>query len=194
MSGGPEPPVVFVHVESGLVLTPLHPGAVRRTTLIWCHAPTAVMVAGRGWVDLVSWAATLRRVKIAEARNGDLAIAMPGFRRTFDRLFERGLSAVLSGCHYRDSPPVEGGRWGLSVVLRPDGVACERLASLTDQAMERAAKACGPIRLRLGGLTLTPSGVMLCAYPMDSARPDRCDWDAIAERDLSRSNRADRIG
>jgi hypothetical protein len=36
-------------------------------------------------------------------------------------------------------------------------------------ALERAAESCRPIRLRLGGLTLTPSGVMLCAYPIDSA-------------------------
>ncbi|MBN1173078.1 MAG: hypothetical protein JXA67_12960 [Micromonosporaceae bacterium] len=164
-------------------------------------------------LDLRSGAATLRRVKIAEARNEDLAAAMPGFRRTFDRLFDRGRSAVLSGSHYRDSPPVEGGRWGLSVVLRPDQDTAAGLAALTGQALavagqehwptghpdsvhftvraievhrvgltasdplsrrcgealERAAKTCGPISLRLGGLTLTPSGVMLCAYPIDSA-------------------------
>jgi hypothetical protein len=32
-------------------------------------------------------------------------------------------------------------------------------------AMREAAGMCRPARLRFGGLTLTPSGVMACAYP-----------------------------
>ena len=152
-------------------------------------------------------------MRIADAWGENLESARPGFRRTFDKLFDRGRSAVLSGSHYRDSPPVEGGRWGLSVVLRPDDAIADSLAALTGQvltvtggghwptgnpesvhftvraldvhrvaatvvdplvrrcalALKRAAVSCRPIRLRLGGLTLTPSGVMLCAYPTDSA-------------------------
>ncbi|MGE5156127.1 MAG: hypothetical protein ACM3JP_01350 [Betaproteobacteria bacterium] len=136
-----------------------------------------------------------------------------GYRAAFDRLFARGSEAVLAGSHYRDTPPVAGGRWGVSVVFRPDPGCVERLAALTDEALtlagpghwptgapqsvhvtvrameahrphvtaddplvrrcaaalHRTAAACGPVRFHFRGLTLTPSGVMLCAYPTDSA-------------------------
>jgi hypothetical protein len=142
-----------------------------------------------------------------------------GYRGAFDRLFERGRDAVLSGAHYRDTPPVEGGRWGLSVVLLPDMSSMERISTVTAEAMRlagpghwptgvveavhftvraiqvhrrmvpaddplelrcaaglrRAAAAARSIRLRLSGLTLTPSGVMLCAFPEDGAADDFAD-------------------
>jgi hypothetical protein len=138
----------------------------------------------------------------------------------FDRLFEQGRAAVLSGAHYRDTPPVDGGRWGLSVVFLPDSDAMHRLAALTAEAMDiagrehwptgappavhltvraihmhrsvvppgdplearcaaalrRAGMGARPARLRLSGLTLTPSGVMACAVPDDHAA------DAFAAR------------
>jgi hypothetical protein len=145
------------------------------------------------------------------------------YRERFDALFERGASAVRTGSHYRDTPPVEGGRWGMSVVLVPNAVGIRQLAAITQQvivltggdhwptgdpaavhftvraieghrrlsrrqthgcrdlvpdddplaarcgdALKRAAAACRSVRLRLHGLTLTPSGVMLCAYPADA--------------------------
>ncbi|MEE6258087.1 hypothetical protein [Plantactinospora sonchi] len=130
---------------------------------------------------------------------------------TFDSLFERGRAAVLAGSHHRDSPPVNGGRWGLSVVLRPDGASEARMAAIADEALRvagpahwptgapeavhltvraieahrsplpagdplvarsgaalaRAARDLPPIGFALRGLTLTPSGVMTCAYPVD---------------------------
>jgi hypothetical protein len=43
-------------------------------------------------------------------------------------------------------------------------------------AMEKAAAAWARVRFRLDGLTLTPSGVMVCAYPVDDAA------DAFAEQ------------
>jgi hypothetical protein len=52
----------------------------------------------------------------------------------FDRLFDRGRDAVLSGTHYRDSPPVEGGRWGISVILLPDAECTQRLDAITAEA------------------------------------------------------------
>ena len=126
---------------------------------------------------------------------------------------------MLSGAHFRDVPPVEGGRWGMSAVLLPDTDATARLAAVTAQAMtlagpghwqtgapeavhvtvraievhrrvvptndplvgrcagalRRAAAASRPIRLRLGGLTLTPSGVMACAFPVDEAADEFAD-------------------
>ena len=135
------------------------------------------------------------------------------YAAVYDRLFAQGRSAVLSGRHYRDAPPVDGGRWGLSVVFLPDGGSTERLAGLTVEAMDiaghehwptgapqavhvtvraiqvhrsvvppedplevrcaaaltRAAASAHPARLRLTGVTLTPSGVMACAVPVDHA-------------------------
>ncbi len=135
------------------------------------------------------------------------------YAAVFDRLVEQGRSAVLSGAHYRDTPPVDGGRWGLSVVFLPDSDATDRLAALTAEAMDiaggehwptgaphavhftvraiqvhrsvvppddplearcaaalrRAAAGARPAWLRLAGLTLTPSGVMVCAVPEDGA-------------------------
>lgn len=42
-------------------------------------------------------------------------------------------------------------------------------------ALRRAAAATRPIRLRLAGLTLTPSGVMACAFPVDDAADEFAD-------------------
>jgi hypothetical protein len=136
-----------------------------------------------------------------------------GYAVAFDRLFEQGSGAVRSGAHYRDTPPVDGGRWGLSVVFLPDAHAVDRLAAVTAEAMSiagsrhwptgapqavhftvraieahrsqvapndplagrcaealyRAATDARPVRLRLSGLTLTPSGVMVCALPEDDS-------------------------
>ena len=136
-----------------------------------------------------------------------------GYAAAFDRLFEQGRTAVLSGAHYQDTPPVDGGRWGLSVVFLPNADAADRLAAVTAEAMRvagrehwptgaphavhltvraiqvhrsvvsaddplasrceaalrRAAAGARPARLRLAGLTLTPSGVMACAFPEDNA-------------------------
>ena len=139
------------------------------------------------------------------------------YRAVFDRLFEGGRHALLSGGHYRDTPPVEGGRWGPSVVLVPTGPGADALAAVTTEAMSvagrghwptgaphavhitvramqahvpdvpatdpfltrcaaamrRAAATVGAAaRFRFGGLTLTPSGVMACAYPLDGAADD----------------------
>jgi hypothetical protein len=140
-------------------------------------------------------------------------------RVRFDRLFSQGRDAVTTGAHFADVPPVEGGRWGMSAALVPDGPVADRLAQvaaelsllagaghwptgtrdaihLTVRAIEvhrpglsgadplvarcaaalaRAAAESRPVRFRLDGVTLTPSGVMACAYPLDDAADDFAD-------------------
>src|SRR5262245_48025382 len=59
-----------------------------------------------------------------------------GYAAVFDRLFEQSRGAVRSGAHYRDTPPVDGGRWGLSVVFLPDAGFVERLAAVTADVMD----------------------------------------------------------
>jgi hypothetical protein len=54
----------------------------------------------------------------------------------FDRLFDEAVPLISSQRHRRDSPPVEGGRWPVSVVLRPleDSEFSRRLDALTSEA------------------------------------------------------------
>ena len=52
---------------------------------------------------------------------------------------------------------------------RPEVSTQDGLALRCAAAMRRAAGSCGPVRFHLDGLTLTPSGVMVCAYPLDGA-------------------------
>ncbi|MEO3746530.1 hypothetical protein [Plantactinospora sp. B5E13] len=47
--------------------------------------------------------------------------------------------------------------------------ADDPLVARSTAALERVTRALPPIGLALRGLTLTPSGVMACAYPVDSA-------------------------
>lgn len=50
-----------------------------------------------------------------------------GGAKTFDRLFAEAAPLVHQGLHQRKTPPVDGGRWPVSVVLRPDHASAERL-------------------------------------------------------------------
>jgi hypothetical protein len=54
----------------------------------------------------------------------------------FDRLFDEAVPLISSQRHRRDSPPVEGGRWPVSVVLRPpeNSELSRRLDVLTSEA------------------------------------------------------------
>jgi hypothetical protein len=131
----------------------------------------------------------------------------------FDRLLDEAVPALLAGEHRRDEPPVDGGRWPVSVVAVPDerdrdvlaGVMAEALAyagpghfetgrtdashvtvralepyreaaspadPLTAEwvaALEEMSRESTPIRLRLTGVTLSVSGVMVQAEPLDDA-------------------------
>lgn len=52
----------------------------------------------------------------------------------FESIFAAGLAAVRSGSHGIESDPRTTGRWGPSIVLRPDGVIADRLSELTSTA------------------------------------------------------------
>ncbi|RYC12938.1 hypothetical protein [Nocardioides zhouii] len=129
----------------------------------------------------------------------------------FDRLFSQAVPALVDGSHRQDEPPVDGGRWPVSVVCVPDAptrtvladVMAEALvhagpghfetgrpdashitvralepyrdaASPADQlsadwavALDEVGRESPPIRLRLTGVTLTASAVMVQAEPVD---------------------------
>jgi hypothetical protein len=131
----------------------------------------------------------------------------------FDALFTLGSKGVLDGTHHRDGALVDGGRWGISVVLRPDPATAAQLAEVAVEAqavagddhwltgsvstshvtvlplepyrhhvpaddpqvahyatgLATAAARSQPVRLRFGGLTLSPVGILACAYPVDDA-------------------------
>ena len=53
---------------------------------------------------------------------------------------------VRQGLHQRETPPVEGGRWPVSIVLRPDHPSAERLERLMTEAESYA----GPGHFRTG--------------------------------------------
>lgn len=71
----------------------------------------------------------------------------------------RGRQAVLAGEETYDRPPTDGSRrWGLSVVLRPDVAAEQRLATLTTELVALT----GPVHWptgRLGSAHLTVRGL-----------------------------------
>lgn len=69
-----------------------------------------------------------------------------GDLNTFDRLFAQGAPLIRQRLHQRERPPVEGGRWPVSVVLRPDPVAARRLELTMNQAEAYA----GPGHFRTG--------------------------------------------
>ena len=50
-----------------------------------------------------------------------------GGAETFDRLFAEAAPLVRQGLHQRETPPVEGGRWPVSIVLRPDHPSAKML-------------------------------------------------------------------
>ena len=58
----------------------------------------------------------------------------------FDQLFARATPLIAGGDHQREEPPSEGGRWPVSVVLRPpvDSDLGRRLDALTTEAAELA--------------------------------------------------------
>jgi len=69
-----------------------------------------------------------------------------GYLRTFDRLFAESAPLVSQHLHQRESPPVDGGRWPVTVVLRPDQMVARRL----EQAMVDAEVYAGPGHFRTG--------------------------------------------
>lgn len=66
--------------------------------------------------------------------------------KAFDQLFAEAVPLIRAGRHHRDSRPVEGGRWPVSVVLRPDGASAGRL----QQVMAEVELVAGPGHFRTG--------------------------------------------
>jgi hypothetical protein len=56
----------------------------------------------------------------------------------FDDLYELGRTAILSRTHDCDKPPVDGGRWGIAVILKPTKELTARLGEITNEAMRVA--------------------------------------------------------
>ncbi len=56
----------------------------------------------------------------------------------FDRLYDEAVPALLAGDHRQDEPPVDGGRWPVSVVGIPDEAAREVLAGVMREALALA--------------------------------------------------------
>lgn len=103
-----------------------------------------------------------------------------GAVRTFDALFEAAAPLVLTGRHQRDEVPVDGGRWGVTAVLRVPDDAAALLAGLT----EAAAAAAGPGHFRTGHPDAVHVTVRAFEAYREAARPDdpflrRC-IDAVA--------------
>lgn len=128
----------------------------------------------------------------------------------FDRLLRDAIPALLAGTHRLDVPPVDGGRWPVSVVCIPDQSTREVLAGLMREAvhfagpghfetgrqdashftvralepyresakpgdpiahdwitaLQEVGRESPPIRLRLTGVTLSVSGVMVQVEPI----------------------------
>src|SRR5688500_19101338 len=59
----------------------------------------------------------------------------------FDRLFSDAVPALLAGDHRQDEPPVDGGRWPVSVVGIPDEPARDVLAGVMREALALAGPA-----------------------------------------------------
>lgn len=62
----------------------------------------------------------------------------------FEALFEKGRDAILADAGQYQVPPVDGGRWGMTVVLRPDLATAQRIEDLTRETMEVAGSAHWP--------------------------------------------------
>jgi len=58
----------------------------------------------------------------------------------FDVLLEAALPAVLDGTHQRDGPPIDGGRWPVTVVARPPLEARAVLEALMREALAHAGR------------------------------------------------------
>jgi hypothetical protein len=104
------------------------------------------------------------------------------YRAVFDRLHQRGCAAVLAGTHYRDTPPVEGGRWGPTVVFGPDRGSVERLAAVTDEAIAVAGPGHWP--------TGAPHAVHITVRAIQAHRVDIPAGDLVMSRAAAAMARA----
>lgn len=66
--------------------------------------------------------------------------------RAFDQLFAEAVPLITQGLHQRDTPPIEGGRWPVSVVLPADQASATRL----EREMAEVEVLAGPGHFRTG--------------------------------------------
>jgi len=64
----------------------------------------------------------------------------------FDQLFADAVPLIMQGLHQRDTPPIEGGRWPVSVVLPADQASATRL----QREMAEVEVLAGPGHFRTG--------------------------------------------
>lgn len=58
----------------------------------------------------------------------------------FGQLFQDAVPALLSGTHRRDAPPVDGGRWPVSVIALPPGHVRDELEAIMVQALPHVGR------------------------------------------------------
>jgi hypothetical protein len=137
--------------------------------------------------------------------------ATPPINPVFDRLCAEAAPVVLAGEHRWDEPPVDGGRWPVTVVAVPDTGTRDVLAALMEEALvhtgpghfetgrashftaralepyreaasptdpvsgewaaalDEVGRASAPVTLRLTGVTMSTSGIMVRAEPVGEA-------------------------
>ncbi|MEV8374259.1 hypothetical protein AB0P21_16065 [Kribbella sp. NPDC056861] len=89
---------------------------------------------------------------------------------TFDQLFESAAPLIANGTHQRDTPPVEGGRWPVSVVLRPP--ADSALSQTLDHLTAEAAALAGPGHWQTGQTSSAHLTVRALEYYRPVVDPD----------------------
>jgi hypothetical protein len=98
----------------------------------------------------------------------------------FDRLFAEAAPALLRGDHRRDEPPVDGGRWPVSIVAIPDEGTRAVLAGVMDEALVHA----GPGHFETGERDTSHVTVRALEPYREAAAPDdfvTAEWLAAVE-------------
>ncbi|EWT01745.1 hypothetical protein N865_07465 [Intrasporangium oryzae NRRL B-24470] len=107
----------------------------------------------------------------------------------FDELIEAAAPQVLAGAHRRDLPPEEGGRWPVSIVVRP----AEPVRDVLEGLMRTALGFVGPGHFLTGRADSAHLTVRaLEPYRDLSSREDpvTADWTAALERGCRRDEAA----
>jgi len=89
----------------------------------------------------------------------------------FDRLFLQAAPAVVNQRHKREAPPVNGGRWPVSVVLFPDVT----MAMALNQVMDEVLQLAGPGHFHTGLAGSSHFTVRALEYYRDDVCPDDAD-------------------
>jgi hypothetical protein len=102
--------------------------------------------------------------------------------KTFDRLFAQAAPLIERGQHQRDSVPVDGGRWPVSVVLRPDHGSAMR----PELVMAEAERLAGPGHFRTG----IAGSVHFTVRALELYREGAGERDDVVQRYARAMNRA----